>query len=79
MSDVGYWTRTVVSVAIASTVVATVFYILRLYSRRFTNGKLDVGDLFMGLGLLATYGFLACVLISKPPNLSLLYPGSLSA
>ncbi|PLB40681.1 uncharacterized protein BDW47DRAFT_100645 [Aspergillus candidus] len=64
MAELGYWNRTVISVAIAGSVIATVFYVLRLYSRRFTSGKLDVGDLFMGLGLLSTYGFLACVLIT---------------
>lgn len=79
MAELGYWNRTVISVAIAGSVIATVFYVLRLYSRRFTSGKLDVGDLFMGLGLLSTYGFLACVLISKSFNLPRLSSDSLLA
>lgn len=63
--DLNYWPRTVIAVSIVGTVVATLSLLLRLYSRRLTNRRLDVSDLFMNLGLLVSYGVSICGIIGE--------------
>lgn len=67
----GYWRRVLVIVPIIGAVTATVFFLLRLYSRRRKVKQLDSGDLLMSLGLLSSYavtittilgGYIGCIL-----------------
>lgn len=51
----GYWRLVLVIVPITGAVTATVFFLLRLYSRRRQIKHLDSGDLLMFLGLLFSY------------------------
>lgn len=50
-----YWRRVLVIVPIIGAVIATVFYLLRLYCRRRKVKQLDSGDFLMFLGLLFSY------------------------
>lgn len=50
-----YWRRVLVIVPIIGALTATVFFLLRLYSRRRQIKHLDSGDLLMSLGLLFSY------------------------
>ncbi|GES64624.1 integral membrane protein [Aspergillus terreus] len=51
-----HWSRTLIAIAIMTMTLATIAFVLRLYSRQKTNWKLAIEDLFMGLGLLCSYG-----------------------
>jgi hypothetical protein len=70
MDDLGYWGRTLLGVSIAGIFMATLSFLARLYSRRMLARKLDVSDLFMGLGLFAVYGFTACVITGESSSIS---------
>ncbi|GLA52311.1 hypothetical protein AnigIFM63604_009160 [Aspergillus niger] len=64
MTPLNHWGFTLVVVPIVACVVATLFFILRLYSRRIVRQKLDLGDMLMGMGLLFSYGLTLCTVIS---------------
>ncbi|OGM48027.1 hypothetical protein ABOM_002679 [Aspergillus bombycis] len=51
-----YWSRLLIVLSIVGAVVATLFYLLRLYSHCLGTGKLDAGDVLLGLGLVLSYG-----------------------
>ncbi|PWY79319.1 hypothetical protein BO70DRAFT_260603, partial [Aspergillus heteromorphus CBS 117.55] len=55
-----YWGRTLIVIPIIASIVMTLFFLLRLYSRRLTARKMDIDDIFMGLGLLFSYGVTIC-------------------
>ncbi len=63
MAGLDHWNTVLVVVPIVGIVVATLFYLLRLISRRLAQQRLDVGDLFMGLGLLFCYAVSLCTII----------------
>ncbi|GLA10021.1 hypothetical protein AnigIFM60653_001161 [Aspergillus niger] len=50
-----YWRNVLTIVPIVGTALATLSYVLRLYSRRFTTAGLKVEDWLMGAGLLLSY------------------------
>ncbi|PYH91578.1 integral membrane protein [Aspergillus ellipticus CBS 707.79] len=50
-----YWKNVLTIVPICGAAVATVSYLLRLYSRRFTSAGLKLEDWLMGMGLLISY------------------------
>lgn len=50
-----YWRRVLAIVPIVGAVTATVFFLLRLYSRTRRDKQLDIGDALMSLGLLFSY------------------------
>lgn len=66
-----HWSRTLIAIAIATVVIATISFILRLYSRRKTAWKLAIEDFFMAIGLVCSYGLSTCVIIGMQ---SLLVP-----
>lgn len=55
MANLDHWSTVLVVVPIVGISVATLFFFLRLISRRLSQQRLDIGDLFMGLGLLFCY------------------------
>ncbi|KAE8154456.1 hypothetical protein BDV25DRAFT_135890 [Aspergillus avenaceus] len=64
MSSPDYWSRLLLALSIAGAVLATVFYILRLYSHSLSSNRLDAGDAFLGLGLLLSYGITITTVIA---------------
>jgi glucan phosphoethanolaminetransferase (alkaline phosphatase superfamily) len=58
-----HWSRTLIAIAIAFVVVATISFLLRLYSRRKTTWKPAIEDVFLGIGLSFSYLLSACVII----------------
>ncbi|GAQ35241.1 integral membrane protein [Aspergillus niger] len=50
-----YWKNVLTIVPIIGAALATVSYVLRLYSRRFTTAGLKVEDWLMGVGLILSY------------------------
>ncbi|GKZ22950.1 hypothetical protein AbraIFM66951_009302 [Aspergillus brasiliensis] len=64
MTPLNHWGITLVVVPIVSCVVTTLFFILRLYSRRIVRQKLDAGDILMSIGLVFSYGLTLCTVIS---------------
>ncbi|KAL3263006.1 hypothetical protein ABHI18_002215 [Aspergillus niger] len=64
MTPLNHWGITLVVVPIVACVVTTLFFILRLYSRRLVRQKLDLGDVLMGIGLVFSYGLTLCAVIS---------------
>ena len=56
MTSPEYWSRLLIALSIVGAVVATLFYLLRLYRHCLGIGKLDAGDVFLGLGLVLSYG-----------------------
>ncbi|PWY74293.1 integral membrane protein [Aspergillus heteromorphus CBS 117.55] len=50
-----YWKNVLTVVPICGAAVATLSYILRLYSRRFTSAGLKLEDWLMGIGLIISY------------------------
>lgn len=56
-----YWRNVLIIVPI----VATIFFILRLYYRNVVAHKLRVDDILMGMGLLCTYGVATCQVYCK--------------
>ncbi|KJK67290.1 hypothetical protein P875_00117342 [Aspergillus parasiticus SU-1] len=56
MTSPEYWSRLLIALSIVGAVVATLFYLLRLYSQCLGTGKLDASDVFLGFGLVLSYG-----------------------
>ncbi|PYH40325.1 uncharacterized protein BP01DRAFT_330133 [Aspergillus saccharolyticus JOP 1030-1] len=56
-----YWKNTLTIVPIVGAAFATVTYILRLYSRRYTTAGLKLEDCLMGVGLILSFGATAFV------------------
>ncbi|KAL3484684.1 hypothetical protein BJX62DRAFT_248201 [Aspergillus germanicus] len=59
-----YWSRTLIAVVFAGVILATIFFLLRLFCRTKTNWKLATEDLFMGVGLVFSYGLSTCIIIA---------------
>jgi hypothetical protein len=59
-----YWSRTLIAVAFAGVILATIVFLLRLFCRTKTNWKLATEDLFMGVGLVFSYGLSTCIIIA---------------
>ncbi|KAJ5293771.1 hypothetical protein N7508_008592 [Penicillium antarcticum] len=55
------WSRTLIALAITFVAVATIAFLLRLYSRSKTTWKPALEDAFLGIGLLFSYLLSACV------------------
>lgn len=60
-----YWKNVLTIVPIIGAALATVSYVLRLYSRRFTTAGLKVEDWLMGVGLILSYCATAFVVDSE--------------
>ena len=71
MADADYWRVVLLVVPIVGAAVATIFFILRFYSRAFLVKHLDVGDFLMALGLAFCYGVTICTILGK---LQIAYP-----
>ncbi|KAJ5979565.1 hypothetical protein N7481_006863 [Penicillium waksmanii] len=56
MADDNYWQTVLITVPIIGATIATLFFLLRLYSRLLIGKKLDIGDLLMFFGLFFSYG-----------------------
>lgn len=56
MADDNYWQTVLITVPIIGAAIATLFFLLRLYSRLLKGLKLDIGDLLMFFGLFFSYG-----------------------
>lgn len=65
MTDGNYWRVVLIAVPIVGTVVATLFFLLRLYSRLLTKRQLDIGDLLMFFGLLFSYGVTTSTILGE--------------
>lgn len=63
MTPLNHWGITLVVVPIVACVVTTIFFVLRLYSRRLVRQNLNVGDMLMGIGLAFSYGLTLCTVI----------------
>lgn len=59
-----HWRATYIAVPIAGSCIATIFFALRLWSRYLVRRKCDVGDVFLGLGLLFCHGISICTILS---------------
>ncbi|KAE8353403.1 hypothetical protein BDV28DRAFT_157087 [Aspergillus coremiiformis] len=72
MTSPEYWSRLLIALSILGAVLATLFYLLRLYSHHLSAGKLDAGDVFLGLGLILSYGITITTIIGAckfwPPS-----------
>ncbi|QMW48413.1 hypothetical protein COH20_007646 [Aspergillus flavus] len=64
MTSPEYWSRLLIALSITGAVVATLFYLLRLYSQCLGTGKLDVSDVFLGFGLVLSYGITITAVIA---------------
>ncbi|KAE8395991.1 hypothetical protein BDV23DRAFT_178056 [Aspergillus alliaceus] len=64
MTTPEYWSRLLIALSIAGAVLATLFYFLRLCSHHLSAGSLDAGDIFLGLGLLLSYGITITTVIA---------------
>ncbi|KAE8142972.1 hypothetical protein BDV38DRAFT_95432 [Aspergillus pseudotamarii] len=64
MTSPEYWSRLLIALSIAGAVVATLFYLLRLYSHCFSTGKFDASDVFLGFGLVLSYGITITTVIA---------------
>lgn len=59
------WKRVLIVVPIVGTAVATIIYALRLYARHMVTQKLRIEDIFMGIGLIFTWGVASCTVYGK--------------
>jgi hypothetical protein len=59
------WRNVLIIVPIVGTAIATVFYLLRLYSRQLIVHEVGIEDALMGLGLFFTYGVATCIVYSE--------------
>lgn len=57
------WSRTLIAIAITFVLLATISFLLRLYSRQKTTWKPALEDVFMGIGLSFSYMLSTCVII----------------
>ncbi|KAE8369893.1 hypothetical protein BDV27DRAFT_140806 [Aspergillus caelatus] len=64
MADLQYWDTVLVVVSVVGLAVVSVFFVLRLLSRQLSRQRLDIGDGFMGIGLLFCYGVAICTIIA---------------
>ncbi|KAF7590280.1 hypothetical protein BBP40_003017 [Aspergillus hancockii] len=64
MSSPRYWSQLLIALSIAGAVLATLFYCLRLYSHYLSTRELDAGDIFLGLGLVLSYGMTITTIIA---------------
>lgn len=69
MTSPEYWSRLLIALSITGAVVATLFYLLRLYIQCLGTGKLDVSDVFLGFGLVLSYGITITAVIGTCNNL----------
>jgi hypothetical protein len=60
-----YWKNVLTIVPIVGASVATVTYLLRLYSRRMTAAGFKLEDILMGIGLIISYCATAFVVESE--------------
>ncbi|KAL2788197.1 hypothetical protein BJX66DRAFT_340471 [Aspergillus keveii] len=58
------WSQILITIAFVGVILATVFFLLRLYCRRKTNWKLAIEDLVLGFGLVFSYGLSTCIIIA---------------
>lgn len=65
MADADYWRVVLFAVPIVGAAMATIFFMLRLYSRAFLIKHLDVGDFLMALGLVFCYGVTICTILGE--------------
>jgi hypothetical protein len=63
MMTTTYWRMVLAVVPVVGAVVATVFFLLRLYSRLLLKKNLDTGDILMSLGLFISYGVTICTIL----------------
>ncbi|KAE8377979.1 hypothetical protein BDV26DRAFT_281468 [Aspergillus bertholletiae] len=56
MTSPDYYKQLLIALPIAGAVLATLFYLLRLYSHCIGTGAWDTGDMLLGLGLVLSYG-----------------------
>ncbi|KAF9888621.1 hypothetical protein FE257_008553 [Aspergillus nanangensis] len=63
MAEPDQWKRTLIAVPIVGATLATVSFLLRLWSVHRIGRRWDIGDLFLGLGLLFSYGLTICAII----------------
>lgn len=68
MTSPEYWSRLLIALSIAGAVVATLFYLLRLYSHCFSTEKFDASDVFLGFGLVLSYGITVTTVIGMCNN-----------
>jgi hypothetical protein len=64
-SNRGKWADVLTVVPIVSAVLATLIYLLRLYSRRLGGSGFMIEDALMGVGLLLSYGATIFVIYSQ--------------
>lgn len=57
------WSRTLIAIAIIFVFLATIAFLLRLFSRLRTSWKPAIEDVLLGIGLLFSYLLSACVVI----------------
>ncbi|KAE8345500.1 hypothetical protein BDV24DRAFT_178242 [Aspergillus arachidicola] len=65
MTSPEYWSRLLIALSTVGAVVATLFYLLRLYSQCLGTGKLDASDVFLGFGLVLSYGITIPTVIAQ--------------
>jgi hypothetical protein len=58
-----YWSRLLIALSIAGAVLATLFFCPRLDNHYLSVGKLDIGDAFLGSGLVLYYGITVTTVI----------------
>ncbi|KAJ5642222.1 hypothetical protein N7490_006222 [Penicillium lividum] len=63
MTNADYWQVILLAVPIVGAALATIFLILRFYSRAFLTKHLDAGDFLMLLGLVFCYGVTICTIL----------------
>jgi hypothetical protein len=63
MSVNEYWRVILVVVPVVGAVLATLFFLLRLYSRAILIKHLDIGDFLMSFGLIFCYGVTICTVL----------------
>ena len=68
MADLQYWDTVLVIVSVVGLAVVSLIFVLRLLSRQMSRQKLDIGDCFMGIGLLFCYGVAICNIIGRTIN-----------
>lgn len=57
------WSRTLIAIAITFVILATIAFLLRLFSRLKTSWKPAIEDILLGIGLLFSYLLSTCVVI----------------
>lgn len=66
-----HWSRSLIAIAITFVVIATIAYLLRIYSRqKKTVWRVALEDVLMGIGLIFSYLLSACVIIGTSLTLA---------